>query len=128
MQHLILFRGLPGSGKSALAQLLCDVVLSADDYHIQPDGSYCYDPARIRDAHRQCQSNVTSAIRLGIQRIGVANTFTQQWEIDPYYEIARQYGIQIHSLIVENRHGSLNTHGVPDSVIDKMRSRFSVVL
>jgi len=36
---------------------------------------------------------------------GIANTFTQQWELEPYYALANRYGIRVYSLIVENRHG-----------------------
>ena len=37
MKDLILFRGLPGAGKSTLADTLCDVAYSADDFFIQPE-------------------------------------------------------------------------------------------
>jgi predicted kinase len=131
MASLILFRGLPGSGKSSAAQCLCDVVLSADDFFLCPSQNgweYRFDGSRIRDAHAQCIKNTEAAIRLGIAKIGVANTFTQGWELAPYYALGKQCGIQVTSLIVENRHGSNNSHGVPSDVIQVMRSRFEVQL
>ena len=128
MKILILFRGLPGSGKSTLSAHLCDVTLSGDDYFIQPDGSYQYDHSRIQDAHAQCQSNTETAMRLSIERIGVANTFTEEWEMQPYFSMAKKYGYQISTLIVENRHSSGSSHGVPESTIDAMASRFEIQL
>jgi hypothetical protein len=128
---LYLFRGLPGSGKSSVAHALCDVVLSADDYFYHPSASgwrYDFRPDYIRDAHQQCLRNTESAIRLGIERIGVANTFTREWELAPYYALAERYGCRIHSLIVENRHDGRNIHGVPDEVMGAMATRFETQL
>lgn len=131
MPNLFLFRGLPGSGKSSAALSLCDVVLSADDFFMHPsrDGwRYDFNPLYIRDAHAQCIANTETAIRLGIERIGIANTFTQPWEMAPYYALAEKHGIRIYSLIVENRHDGQNGHDVPDSVIGAMLKRFEVKL
>jgi hypothetical protein len=60
--------------------------------------------------------------------VAVSNTFTQEWEMDAYYELAKQYGYQVYSLIVENRHGGVNEHGVPDEVLEKMKNRFEIKL
>ena len=128
MKHLILFRSLPGSGKSTLASLLCSTVLSADDYFIHPDGSYQYDRSRANDAHKQCRTNTIAAMRLGISIVGVANTFTEEWEMQPYFSMAKKYGYRISTIIVENRHGSKSCHGVPDQAIKKMRDRFEIHL
>lgn len=127
-QILILFRGLPGAGKTTIARTLCQTVLSADDYFVQPDGSYRFDPDAIAAAHRQCLSNAAAAIRLGIARIAIANTFTTIAEMDPYFRLAHQHGIAIASLIVENYHGSESVHDVPEDVFLEMRDRFKVSL
>jgi predicted kinase len=128
---LFLFRGLPGCGKSTLSSVLCNVTLSADDFFMEPsaDGwQYRFNPANIKQAHRQCLTNTEAAIRLGISLIGVANTFTQKWELAPYYALAQRYGIQVFSLIVENRHEGKTLHGVPGEVMDAMQRRFEVQL
>jgi hypothetical protein len=54
----------------------------------------------------------------------VSNTFTQKWEMDSYYEMANQFGYRVHSIIVENRHGGLNLHGVPEDRLEIMKKRF----
>jgi hypothetical protein len=46
----------------------------------------------------------------------------------PYYELAEKYGYMVFSLIVENRHGGVNTHGVPEDKIEQMKKRFEVKL
>jgi hypothetical protein len=62
------------------------------------------------------------------QKIAVSNTFTQEWEMDAYYELAKQYGYRVFSLIVENRHGGVNEHGVPEDKLELMKTRFEVKL
>ena len=60
--------------------------------------------------------------------IVVSNTFTTEKEMKPYYKLAEQYGYRVHSLIVENRHGGINEHNVPDETLEKMKKRFEIKL
>ena len=60
--------------------------------------------------------------------IVVSNTFTQEWEMKPYYDMAKTYGYTVFSLIVENRHGGVNEHGVPEDKLEAMRVRFEFML
>jgi hypothetical protein len=62
------------------------------------------------------------------REIVVSNTFTQEWEMERYYELAKQYGYKIFSIIVENRHGGINQHGVPEDKIEIMKTRFEIKL
>jgi hypothetical protein len=62
------------------------------------------------------------------REIAVSNTFTQEWEMEPYLELAKTYGYKTFSIIVENRHGGVNQHSVPDEVLTKMRERFEIKL
>ena len=65
---------------------------------------------------------------LGLKWVVVSNTFTREWELEPYYELAKKYGYQVHSLIVENRHGGVNEHGVPEDKLQAMKDRFEIKL
>jgi hypothetical protein len=127
MKQIILFRGLPGSGKSSLAESLCKIVYSADMFFEQ-DGNYNFDPTKLPDAHKWCKGKVEDAMVAEIENIGVANTFTTDWEMEPYFELAEDYGYRISTIIVENRHGSTNVHGVPDEAMERMEKRFTVKL
>ena len=129
MKDLILFRGLPGAGKSTLAETLCDVAYSADDFFIQPDGAYVYDKSRIKEAHEYCLLQTLRAMSQSVSRVGVANTFTQAWEMDAYYKAAYAAGYRVHAVIVEGRgRFRCNIHGTPLDVIERMEERFQVVL
>lgn len=129
MKELILFRGLPGAGKSTLANALCDVCLSADDFFTDAEGAYHYDKSQIKAAHEDCLSRAATAMKGGAERIGVANTFTEAWEMEPYFKLADKYGYRIHAVIVETRgHYRQNIHGTPRDVIDRMNNRFQISL
>jgi plasmid replication initiation protein len=60
--------------------------------------------------------------------IVVSNTFTQEWEMDAYYELAGKYGYRVYSIIVENRHNGVNEHGVPADKLEQMKNRFEIKL
>lgn len=131
MKELILLRGLPGSGKSTLAEAITDTkshIFSADMYFEDDNGNYNFDGSKLKAAHQWCKDNVESKMKWYKTPIVVANTFTQEWEMLAYYELAKKYGYTVHSVIVENRHGGVNVHGVPDDKLEQMKTRFEVKL
>lgn len=134
MKKLFLLRGLPGSGKTSLAKSLFNATtgcVEADMYFINEDGEYKFNPSKLKEAHKWCKIIVESWMspETGyLDTIVVSNTFTQEWEMKPYYELAEKYGYTVFSLVVENRHGGINEHGVPDETLDKMEKRFQIKL
>lgn len=68
-QVMFLMRGLPGSGKSTLVNLLERIyagsvaVCSADHYFIDSHGVYNFNRDKIGDAHRVCQQHAEDACR-----------------------------------------------------------------
>jgi ABC-type molybdenum transport system ATPase subunit/photorepair protein PhrA len=130
-KNLILLRGLPGSGKSTLAKLLADKDYchkEADMFFVDRDGNYKFEPSKIKDAHSWCQDEVAFLMKYEHSPIVVSNTFTQEWEMDVYYKMAEKLGYRVTSMIVENRHGGKNEHGVPDDKLETMKNRFEVKL
>lgn len=133
MKSLYLLRGLPGAGKSTLAKKLGDAHFEADMYFTNENGQYIFNGADIKKAHEWCQNEVQLAMILNHttgtnENIVVSNTFTQEWEMEPYYKLAETYGYRVFSLVVENRHGGENLHNVPEDKIEAMRKRFEVKL
>jgi predicted kinase len=133
---LVLLRGLPGSGKSSFAKHMWSdfVICEADQFFYDSEGNYNFDPSKLRDAHKYCRDRVETFMSDNEKNpqfypeIVVSNTFTREWEMDEYFKLAKKYDYQVVSLIVENRHGNKNIHGVPDSKIEEMRNRFEISL
>lgn len=125
---LYIVRGIPGSGKSTLAKQLTSNVFEADHYFYDNDGNYNFIPSEIKEAHKECQQFVGLAMMSSIPKIAVSNTFTQEWEMQPYFDLAKKYGYIVFTIIVENRHGGKNVHNVPENVIESMKNRFEYKL
>lgn len=129
---LYLIRGVPGAGKSTFANNLfragiVDAIACADDYMVNCNGEYSFNPADLPFAHGQCYAKAKISLFRG-DNVAVANTSVTEWEVEKYVKLTEECGANLVSIIVENRHGSSNVHGVPDEKIQQMKQRFSVKL
>ena len=111
------------------------MVCEADKYFINKEtGEYTFDGSKIKDAHKYCQDLVETYMEDSMvndqwyREIAVSNTFTQEWEMNPYFELAEKYGYTVFTIVVENRHGGKNIHGVPDDKLEVMKNRFEFKL
>jgi predicted kinase len=132
---LILLRGVPGSGKTTLGKTILKCiasddpdVISADDFFVDKNGNYNFDGSKLKLAHEQSIQRCSEKMKNKFTRIVVANTFTQKWEMERYYEMAERYNYRVFSVIVENRHGSDNVHGVSKEKVTEMTNRFEISL
>jgi predicted kinase len=130
---LILLRGLPGSGKSSLAALLSESgkypVFSIDNYFTDPvTGTYTFDPYKNHLAYKQCEEQTEAALKNGIPKVFVDNTFTIEWELEPYFKMASLCNYELFVVTVENRHGGSNTHGISNEQLEKMAAKYKVKL
>lgn len=133
---LFLVRGLPGSGKTSFASAIWNdyAVCEADKFFYDKEGNYNFDPSKLKEAHTWCKNEVESKMiehqnnQQYYPEIAVSNTFTQEWEMEDYFKLAEKYEYKVVSLILENRHGSQNVHGVPDEKLQIMKDRFQIKL
>jgi len=133
---LTLLRGLPGAGKSTFANFIWNdyAICEADKFFYDKEGNYNFDASKLRQAHEWCRQEVerrmveNSITPQYYPEIVVSNTFTQEWEMEPYFKLAEQYGYRVFSIIVENRHDGKNVHGVPDEKLEQMKNRFQIKL
>lgn len=126
-KDLFLLRGIPGAGKTSLANSIGGSHFEADMYFMN-DGVYTFDPSKLPNAHGWCLGQAEKAMASSEPKVIVSNTFTQEWEMKKYYELAEVHGYRVFSLIVENRHGGINEHNVPADKLDAMKKRFQVSL
>jgi hypothetical protein len=133
---LFLVRGLPGSGKTSFASAIWNdyAVCEADKFFYDKEGNYNFDPTKLKEAHAWCKNEVESKMiehqnnQQYYPEIAVSNTFTQEWEMEDYFKLAEKYGYKVVSLIIENRHGGQNVHGVPEDKLQIMKNRFQIKL
>ncbi len=127
-QSLILIRGLPGSGKSTLAKSLSDsymlndsnmrsVTIAEADQFFESSLGYLYDAKKIQAAHRWCQMKAEKAMKAG-DIVIVSNTFVKLWEMEVYFNMARDLHISVQVIECKNLFGSI--HNVPEETIKRM--------
>ena len=130
---IIILRGLPGSGKSELAVLLSEngkyPYYSVDDYFTNnQNGIYHFDYTKNHIAYRECIEKTRKSALEGVPKIIVHNTFTMDWELEPYFKLAAELSFRIYVVTVENRHGNINSHGITDEQMKKMAEKYRVIL
>lgn len=136
---LVLMRGLPGSGKSFLAQSIVkhfkfdarNHIFSADDFFYDVNGRYVYDVNRLSEAHEFTQNRTLKRMREGWSPVIIDNTSMKQWEMYPYIKFAvkHHYLIEILEPVtpwartpweLANR----NKHKVPRDKINLMMDKY----
>lgn len=130
---LILLRGLPGSGKSTLARVLSEngkyPVCSIDSFFTNDKtGKYVFEYDKNHIAYKECELKTKQHMHEGCEKIFVDNTFTLEWEMEPYFKLAAKHNYLIFVATVENRHGNKNIHQISDQQITKMAVKFNVQL
>ena len=133
---LTLVRGLPGSGKSTFANFIWNeyAICEADKFFYDSEGHYLFDASKLREAHKWCRDEVETRMKDNkvnpqyYPEIVVSNTFTQEWEMEEYFKLAEKYGYMVFTIVVENRHGGVNQHGVPEEKLEQMKNRFEIKL
>lgn len=129
---LILIRGLPGAGKSTLAKLLSEggkyPVHAIDDYFTDEKGEYHFNFRDNHLAYKNCEARTEKSMQENHAKIILDNTFTMDWEMNPYFSIASKYNYSVFVFTVENYHGEQNIHHITREQLEKMAEKFRVKL
>lgn len=124
-KKLILVRGIPGNGKTTIAQDLSVHEVAADDMPgLYVDG--IYQSHLQKDSHKWCRQVVENWMLNNVRRIAVHNTFTRKIYIQPYLDLAAEYGysvqiIHAEKIILPDGTSPQSIHNVPESVVNSMQ-------
>jgi len=135
---VFIMRGLPGSGKSSVAQHLAaeDCIVSMDDYWRLPEvrmtiaGGGQFDDTQLAAAVKWTREQFIELLDAGEDTIVVDNTATRFFEYAWFYNRAREAGCTVHILHVEAPLVDCiarQTHNVPLGKILEMRDRWEPV-
>jgi predicted kinase len=125
MAHLVLVRGLPGSGKSTFARDAYPTYEQMEtDKLFMKNGVYVFDPKMLKAYHNLAQVETRRLLGQG-KNVVVANTFTQLWEMQPYLDMHHPTTVyHVNKHLAPSECAELNTHGVPHEAVARMALRW----
>ncbi|XP_068207115.1 NEDD4-binding protein 2-like [Palaemon carinicauda] len=127
---MIILKGLPGSGKSTIAEnikmLYENAVICSADHFFMVDGKYMFNPEKLKDAHGACQTKAREAAKRNKSVIVIDNTNIKNWESSCYLQMCKTYHYV--ALMVEPRTPwrfdvkellKKNSHGLKEDIISR---------
>jgi predicted kinase len=135
-----ILRGISGSGKSTLAKKIKAnaeaggdnaIICSADDFFVDDNGSYIFDPKCLPQAHAWCMGKFRAALEFGCDLIIVDNTNIQKWHYQRYLDFAAKAGAEVEVVVVGDPKDWMsirnrNVHGVPANTLQHQSESFEV--
>lgn len=133
---IFILRGLPGIGKTTLAEVLEQihenaVVLSADDFFFNPEtNTHSFDKKKIEEAHKWNFDRYKKAIESRIPVIIVDNSNVKLFHYHHYLDYGQRHDYLVsvvtipHNDVDDKRLTERNIHGVSRETIRRMRKEF----
>ena len=123
-KQIVITRGVSSSGKTTLSNLICqqvgNVEISADHYFYDADGNYNFDASKLGKAHEHCKKMFMLFLNEpSVNTIVVANTNTNPEEFKFYEDEGKKAGAMIIFLVIERRHDNINSHSIPEHVLER---------
>lgn len=123
MTHLVLVRGIQGSGKTTFATThYPQYVHWETDKLCMKNGVYVFEPAMVKNNHIISQLYVDQLLKQGMNVV-VSNTFSTLWEMEPYLKMLAHKSIFRMTTPIEVCL-SRQVHNVPEETVHKVAARF----
>jgi tRNA uridine 5-carbamoylmethylation protein Kti12 len=132
MKIAFIMKGLPGSGKSSIAELLyttskSSIIHSTDNYHIV-NGKYKFNKERLWEFHETNLEAFKKSCKKGIKVVICDNTNIKKVFYSNYVKIAKKHGYKVHIITIGDFNATAcwkrNKHKVPLKVIRSMKRNF----
>lgn len=131
MLTIHIMRGLPGSGKSHIANQIDAQIVSADDY-FYAGGIYHFDGRFLSAAHLRCQFHAYNLVKSGIS-IVVDNCNITRKDYEYYLDLSKEFGTQVEVHIPTtpwawdvSACAQRNIHGVGFNSIQRMYKKWEI--
>jgi hypothetical protein len=123
-KQILILRGTSSSGKTTLSNLICqqvgNVEISADHYFYDEDGNYNFDASKLGKAHDHCKKMFMLFLNEpSVNTIVVSNVNAQEKDWKFYEDEGKKAGAMIIFLVIERRHDNINSHSVPEHVLER---------
>lgn len=130
MKHVIILRGLPGSGKTSFVEdvIKPDAHIEADQFFVDEKGEYHFDQSRQGLAHKDAMVRFEKALSEEKGKIVVSNTSSRRSEFWSYLKKAKEKGYRVSVMVMENYHKGGDVHNTPKKVIEGFRKNFEINL
>lgn len=123
MKRFYICRGVVGSGKSTYGHKVAPLVVEPDMFRYDADNRYVFDSYRNHEVIGKAMRLCEYAMRhLQMPCLAVTATFTKLEHFLPYIRLGKKHGYDVTVVECSGTFGSV--HGVPDSVVRKMREEF----
>lgn len=133
---IFIMRGLPGVGKSALADVMRKispgtVILSSDDFFFDPKtGVNAFDKEKIKEAHEWNFERFKKAIEANTPNIIVDNSNVKKYHYHHYLDYGQRHNYLVsvvtipHNDVSDKELTERNIHNVSRETIRRMRKEF----
>ncbi|WP_026973463.1 hypothetical protein [Aliagarivorans marinus] len=118
MKYLYIVRGPFGTGKTEFARTITSNVVSCWDYYAS-HGENKWNEDLKPFADNYCHKQVDTFMQEGREVIAVTNSFSQNSDLDYYYELAEKQGYKVFSLVMDCRDHEEYKRDAPQSVVLK---------
>lgn len=95
---------------------LVDHVFEANQFMVDENGDFQYDPSLLKRCHNECERLTREALQCG-KNVAVTNTMIKRWEVTKYIEMSDDVTV----ITLEGKFP--NTRGTPDSIVRKQRNQ-----
>ncbi len=133
MKHMVILRGIPGSGKSTYQrEHFPDAFVVSSDHFFVKEGVYRFDHTKLGEAHRACFRACLEAVVISESPlIVVDNTNLRAVEVAPYVVLGEAFGYEVEVITLLTNPviaAARNVHGVPEDSVLKMARRLEMEL